>query len=338
MSKGFLPEKGSPDALDLARLYPTAPRDQLDIWANQYNFANVDSFRRSIRKFYNLRRGTDTVRETIRKPVTSEPLIVRHQEANVPLKLQTKYGNKTIAFICDTHNPFQDEGTLSITERFLGELQPDYLIYGGDVNDFYQVSVFDKNPARLDNLQNDLSNTQGMFRRHRQMLPNAHLILLEGNHEYRWTRFLWSSMAAAASLDCLTIDSLYNLKEYEIQHINYEQGLMINGTFLALHGDIASIHSGYTAKRLYAKHGGCGIAGHCHRGGSFYKRDRFGTWGWWEGFCLCRLNPDWMQNPNWVQGFSLIHFTDRTRFYVEQIPIIDHAFMYGGREYAVGED
>ena len=171
-----------------------------------------------------------------------------------------------------------------------------------------------------------------MLERHDNIFPNVKKKWLDGNHEIRLLKYLWSSSPALASLRCLTIPELFRLDDYRIDYLPYEQGLMVNDIFLILHGDIASIHSGYTAKRMYEKHGGCGISGHCHRGGSFYKRDRFGTWGWWENFCLCHLNPDYVKNPNWVQGFSLVHFQGH-RFWVEQIPIIDHSLMYGGRVY-----
>jgi len=325
-----LPKLGTPQWAQEIRFFQQAGLVERAERARALNM-QPPSYDRRMRE-RGIRRKPDIPIETIRKPI-----IIRHSGANVPLKLQTKSGIKTLAILGDTHNPFQDKPILAVTERFLGELQPDYLIYNGDVSDFYQVSKFDKNPARLDKLQDDLDNTGDMFARHRKLLPNAEIILVEGNHEYRWQKFLWSSAPAVASLDCLSMAELYHLKEYEIQLISYEQGLMINGIFLVLHGDIASIHSGYTAKRMYEKHGGCGICGHCHRGGSFYKRDRFGTWGWWEGFCLCQLNPDWIQNPNWVQGFSLVHFTERARFYVEQIPILGSAFMYGGKLYEAGE-
>jgi hypothetical protein len=215
-------------------------------------------------------------------------------------------------------------------ERFLADYQPQIVVYLGDMNDFYQVSVFDKNPERVSQLQQDVSNTTTMFRRHRNILPNSAFFLIDGNHEYRWQKFLWTKAPELSSLDCLSIGELFKLNEFQIDHIPYEEGLMLNGIFLFVHADIASIHSGYTAKRLYEKHGGCGMCGHTHRGGSFYKRDRFGTWGWWENFCLCSLNPDWIKNPNWTHGFSLVHFKGRHRFWVEQIPIIGGGFMYGG--------
>jgi len=93
-----------------------------------------------------------------------------------------------------------------------------------------------------------------------------------------------------------------------------------------------SIHPAYTAKRHYERSGGFGMCNHTDRGGSFYMRDRVGMWGWWENFCTCTLDPDWIKNPNWQQGFTLVHFVGR-RFWVEQIPIVGHSLMYGGKVY-----
>ena len=251
---------------------------------------------------------------------------------NIPLKLDTAKDPKTFAIINDTQHPYQDAVAMRLMEHLLQDIELDYLIYAGDTNDFYQISKFDKNPKRADDLQKDVGTTRVMLERHNNIFPNTKKKWLDGNHENRLQKFLWTSAPALASLGCLTIPELFHLDDYGIDYLPYEQGLMINEVFLVLHGDIASIHSGYTAKRMYEKHGGCGICGHCHRGGVFYKRDRFGTWGWWENFCLCHLNPDYVKNPNWVQGFSLVHFVGK-RFWVEQIPIIDGSLMYGGRIY-----
>ena len=316
----FLPDRYSDKGQELVRNYPSASHGQLIGWAKEYGYKNKKSFVDAMRDRMGIRRAV-TVNEGW------EPGAI-----NIPLKLNTAKEKLTIAFLTDTQNPYQDEKTMDLVERVLDEIEFQYLIYGGDVNDFYQISSFDKNPSRVDNFQSDIDSTKVMFRRHHQRYTGVEKKLLEGNHEYRLQRFLWSNAPALSSLNCLTVPELFKLDEFNIEFISYEQGLMVNDTFLMLHGDIASIHSGYTAKRMYEKHGGCGISGHCHRGGSFYKRDRFGTWGWWEGFCLCHLNPDWIKNPNWVQGFSLIHFLGK-RFWVEQIPIIDHTLMYGGKVY-----
>jgi hypothetical protein len=252
--------------------------------------------------------------------------------STVPVRLDLGQEHKVVAVINDTHVPFHDPKILAAVEDFLGQNKPDVLIYNGDTIDFYQISKFDKDPARLHMMQADVDAVVKMLDHHATILPNTERYFVVGNHERRLQSFLWSKAPALSSLRCLTIDALFGLPERGIQLVDYEQGIIIDGIFVVLHGDIASIHSSYTSKRLMDKHGGCGMAGHCHRAGSYYKRDRFGTWGWWENGCLCSLNPDWVQNPNWTQGFSLVHFKG-DRFWVEQIPIVNGKFMYGGKMY-----
>jgi len=251
---------------------------------------------------------------------------------NMPLKLNTGTEMVTFAVVGDTHCPYQDDKTVVNVESFLEEIQPDYLVYNGDINDFYQVSVFDKDPSRLGSLQEDLNVTTDMFERHNTILPNAKKLMVAGTHENRWFKFLRLHAPALANLDATNVTELYKLDKFNITFVPFEQGILINDVFLLLHGNIVSSHSSYTAKRHYERSGGNGMCNHTHRGGSYYKRDRFGIWGWWENFCLCNLNPDWIQNPDWSQGFSLIHFIDN-HFWVEQIPIIGHAFIYGGKVY-----
>jgi len=318
-NKTFLPDKDSPKAQELIQLFPYASNEELRMWAKQYGYANITSFKEAMRKRWDVKRAT---------PNSGwEP-----SEINHPLELDTAKERKTFAIINDTQNPYQDAESMGLMERFLQDIEFHYLIYNGDIADFYQISKFDKNPKKTADLQADLDNTRAMLYHHKKLFPDAKGKWLDGNHEDRWRKFLWTKAPEASGLRCLTIPKLFHLDDYAIDYIPYEQGLMVNGVFLILHGTIASVHSGYTAKRMYEKHGGCGVSGHSHRGGVFYKRDRFGTWGWWENFCLCHLNPDYVKNPNWVQGFSLVHFQGH-RFNVEQIPILDHTLMYGGKVY-----
>jgi len=241
----------------------------------------------------------------------------------------------TAVVLQDTHNPFQDQRVLHEVELFLAELQPQLVLYPGDMGDFYGLSKFDKNPNRANNLQSDLNSTANLFKRHRDILPNARMIFEEGNHEDRLRRHLWSKDSALSSLDCMTVASLYKLKDSEVEHVEYEEGVLINGVFMVTHGDLIRAHSAYTAKGMSDKHGGSGIHGHSHRLGSYYKRNRFGIYGWWENGCLCNLDPDWITNPNWQQGFSVIHFT-KDRFWIEQCQVISRRFMYAGKVYGSG--
>lgn len=266
-------------------------------------------------------------------PISREPRPPADR-SNEPTRLVTAANVVTTAMVIgDMHHPYHDNTAMNVMEAVMADVQPNIILYNGDVNDFYQVSDFAKDPARLGQLQSDLDMTIRMFLRHRQLVPDAKMIFIEGTHENRWVKYLQLKAPAVSKLDAVSVPSLYKLAELDIQYVPFERGLLVNGTFLILHGDIVSKHSSWTAKAQSEKNGGSGMCNHTHRGGSFFQRDRFGTTGWWENFCLCDLNPDWVQNPNWQQGFSLVHFMVNGRFFVEQVPIVDGKAIHGCKLY-----
>ena len=271
--------------------------------------------------------GSTQKKQTVFPPAPVE------QRSNEPTRLTTKKGLVKAAILGDFHHPYQDSDVVLAVEGFLKATQPDYLIYNGDVNDFYQVSDFSQDPRRLGQLQDDIDITTTMFKRQHELCPEAKQIFIEGTHENRWFKYLQKHAPAVSQLRGTTISALYQLAELGIEYVPFERGLLINGSFLIIHGDIANKHSSATAKAHFEKNGGSGICNHTHRLGSYYKRDRYKTHGWWENGCLCSLNPDWLTNPDWQQGFSLITFEDTGRYFVEQIPIIKNKFIYGGRVY-----
>jgi hypothetical protein len=257
-----------------------------------------------------------------------------YKDSNSMTFLQTMTGSSTAVVVGDYHAPYQDSNVTDLVRKFIVALKPLYLIFNGDLTDFYQVSSYSKDPSRIGQLQTDLNITTNMLYMFRKALPRTEIYLLDGTHEVRWQKYLQEKAPAVSGLTATTIEQLYTLNDLGIHHVGYERGLLINKTFMITHGDIALKHSSWTAKALYERHGGSGMCNHTHRGGSYYVRNRFGTYGWWENFCLCTLNPDWTQNPNWQQGFSVVSFQDNGRFFVEQIPIIDNKFIYGGTLYA----
>jgi len=274
------------------------------------------------------------------RPVSSEPIPVVEsrylpppERVNEPFIVTTTKTITKAVILGDFHDPYADVRTNKLVENFVWEQQPDRVVFNGDLNDYYQVSDFDKDPKRLGQLQDDLDITTNRFERYRERLPDAEFDFTEGTHENRWFKWLRKHAPALAGLRANSIEEMYKLDKYGVTYIPFERGMLVNDTFLILHGDIVTKHSGATARAQFEKQGHNGICNHTHRGGSFYKNDRFGIYGWYENFCMCRLDPDWLPNPNWVQGFSVVHFAPTGRYYVEQVPIIDHEFIYGGKIY-----
>lgn len=241
-----------------------------------------------------------------------------------------------VAFVGDLQAPFQDDLTLMALERFLKEFQPRKLIHVGDGIDMYAISAYNRDPERRFKLQEEIDESTAIWKRWRDLLPSAEFHYHFGNHEDRLRRYLWSQAPELESLDVLDLPKLLHCKEFGIKTYEYGQGQYLSSQFFIEHGDRVRQHSGYTAKAMMDRRGMSGISGHTHRLGTFYRRDRGGTYVWLENGCLARLDPEYDAFPNWQQGFTIGWFKKSgRRFHVEQIPITDHAFVYSGRRYGV---
>ena len=59
-----------------------------------------------------------------------------------------------------------------------------------------------------------------------------------------------------------------------------------------------------------------------HRGGAYYYRTPERYLAWFESFCLCDLNPEYIDDPNWQAGI-LYGYVEKDSFAVTPIPIVD---------------
>ena len=73
---------------------------------------------------------------------------------------------ETVLWVSDHHIPYQDNKVINGTIELAKDLQPDKIIFGGDIVDFYQVSSFDKNPERAFTFQKDLDKGYEMLKRY----------------------------------------------------------------------------------------------------------------------------------------------------------------------------
>ena len=234
--------------------------------------------------------------------------------------------------IGDIHAPFHDPKTIDLTLTFLREWQPDIVWEIGDMVDCYAISKFNKDPKRILGLQDEFDQAHNILKRLRAACPNAQIHHLDGNHELRMQALLWSKVPELSSLRELSVERLLGLGELGIEYHDCDCEIEYKNMLQIMHGTNVSKHSGWTAKAHYERYGGCGIIGHCHRGGNYLITKRGDTNGWWENFCLCDLNPEYVRSPNWQQGFSLGYFS-RDRFDIVSVPIVQHRFVVDGKYY-----
>ena len=232
---------------------------------------------------------------------------------------------KRIVQMNDLHIPFHDKKTLNAVFDFLEDFKPHQIVLCGDVLDFYELSRFDKNPNRKDTIQDELNQCRDIVNNLRKLCDELHFI--KGNHEDRLRRFLWQN-PSLASLKVLELPSLLGLRENEYHDFEY-----IYNDFRFTHGSMVRAESGQTAKAELMKYGSSMAHGHTHRLGMYMKTDARGTIAAYEMGCLCDTNPEYINGiPNWQQGIG-VYFFDDNHFHCEQIPILKHKFIYGGKIY-----
>lgn len=242
------------------------------------------------------------------------------------------------AFIPDIHAPHEDKRAIDTVCEFLTYLKPKHLFFQGDGFDFYQISKYDKRPARLLELQQDLDHGFQVIDRIRACAPQADAHMVEGNHERRLQKYL-NYHPEIAGLRCLEIEELLQLRKLDIRWYPEEEVLEHHG-FVVTHGTRVSKHAGMSAKAELEKWGCCGISGHTHRMAAFLQSNYGGDFVWYEGGCLCELNPCYVVGrPNWQHGISIGDFLpDENRFTIHQLwidrqyRILHHGKLFDGKE------
>lgn len=237
---------------------------------------------------------------------------------------------KTYAVINDLQIPYEDKQVVyGLVVPFIRELRPYGIILNGDIVDCYSISDFDK--SKNADLEEEIEGAEKLMK----ALPDAKVKeWIGGNHEDRARRVAWRNLPMKGLIKSFPEafhieDNGYGWREYG-DHYNL-------GKLIVTHGFMVSADSGSSAKRHFTRLGNSVMIGHTHRLGVFYKTNWRGMHGAWENGCLCQLHAEYVQNPDWQQGFSIVQVFPDGFFHVQQIPIIDrHLFFYGSERFEVG--
>jgi hypothetical protein len=99
---------------------------------------------------------------------------------------------KTYVVIPDLHIPFIDKIFIKVVNKAITILKPTGIIQLGDALDFWQVSRFEKDPSRKNTVMDDIALYNEIIDGWQKLLITGEFHQLEGNHEDRIRRYLWS--------------------------------------------------------------------------------------------------------------------------------------------------
>jgi predicted phosphodiesterase len=225
--------------------------------------------------------------------------------------------------ISDLHAPYHDPYAVELSCKAAEIVHPTRLIIAGDLIDCYQLSRFDKDPKRvIENLQVELDTASELLALYRSAVGNNCCVeFLPGNHEQRLYKYLCRN-PELSSLRVLELPSLLGLAAHSITY--HEQEFLPLPTLVVKHGDRVRKWSGYTARAELEneRFSVSTVTGHTHRLGSHYITHRRGYVAGWENGCLCDVHPEYVHNPDWQQGFTIVSHSGRESFFAEQAIIV----------------
>lgn len=209
------------------------------------------------------------------------------------------------AILGDFHVPYQDNEAVTLALNWIKENGfTDYALLNGDINDFSELSRFDKDPNRRKYIE-ELDGTKRLLDVMQKIFKVVYL--KQGNHEKRLFRFLTRHAEALLEMKTVLYEGYFGLKERGITHYNYDDILTV-GKLHILHGDeIPSSSSVNPARGLFLKAKDCALEHHFHRT-SFHSETTLGgkNIATWSVGCLCDLHPAWIRINNWNHGFVAI--------------------------------
>lgn len=323
-------------------------------WANRWNqvVRHTDEGKTALQKYEAAlttsqlgrasrgRQSRPPITDIIEFPPKSFPTVIPH----VARKRKGKW-LKALLY-GDSHFPHQDDAALAVVQAIAEAEKPNVLIHVGDGIDCYKLSSFNKNPARLHDFQDELDMYRVHLEQMAQICPDAERYVLEGNHEQRLEKILWSlprNVEQVTQLrdvqEALKWPNLLDLETIGFTWIprRDQTRTAILPKCIVKHGDKVSIDAGMSARREMKTHTYSGVSGHTHRAAVYWQGkggvDR-GNYFWAELGCSCDLFPEYAPNTNWQQSCTIINFNlDTGAPFIQQYYIHEGNAMGPGVEY-----
>ena len=220
-------------------------------------------------------------------------------------------GEKKYMIIGDIHAPFEDKNAMNIAYQYTDYYKPNEVIINGDLIDFYNISRFDKNPSRKEDLKKELTRSREILDEIRQHNPEAKITLLEGNHDFRLQSFIWRN-PEFEGVEEFSLKNLLHLDKYNINFIGVDGDYWKNDNghykvndLLIMHGDNrlngakTSQNGGYSAINTMKSLQHSVAINHIHRLAQVHHTTPYGELVGLECGSLCQPTG----TANWQQGF-----------------------------------
>lgn len=229
-------------------------------------------------------------------------------------------GAKRVLVLSDAHIPYHDSTALEAAVAWGRKWKPDTVLLNGDMADFFSISFWEKNPHDRD-FPGEIALIRESLQWLRKKFPKARFVFKEGNHEFRYTRYIWLKAPELWGVDSCRLEHMLKLDELGIEYVDDQRPVMI-GKLPVLHGHelgrggIAPAVN--PARGAFIRTHSSVLIGHHHRTSLHAEGD---MWhheiATWSTGCLCDLRPDFSKVCNkWNHGFAAVETSDDGNYLV----------------------
>lgn len=228
-----------------------------------------------------------------------------------------------VGILSDIHVPYHSDVALAAAVDYLRGQQLAALVLNGDVADFYTISRWVKNPA-MRNLKAELGQVRQLLAWIRQEFPSIPIVYKLGNHEERWTHWLWQHAPEICDEPEMGLRAWFHLDEHGIDLVDDQRPVMA-GKLPILHGH--ELPKGLTnpvnmARGAFLRTLSTILVGHGHRTSGHAESNLWHeeVFCWSQG-CLCDMNPEYARVNRWNWGFATVDIHAAGDFDVENLRI-----------------
>jgi predicted phosphodiesterase len=226
-----------------------------------------------------------------------------------------------VGILSDTHVPYHDDRAVAAAVDHLEGI--DALVLNGDIADFYAISRWMKDPSQRD-FKGELQAVRDFIAWLRGRFPAIPIVYKAGNHEERWTHWLWQHAPEISDEPIMSLSAWLKLDAHDVQLVEDQRPIMV-GRLPVFHGHelpkgMASPVNPARGAYMRLKH--TGLVGHSHRSSGHAESDwkHRETFNWSTG-CLCDLTPEYARINGWNHGGAVVTVHDDGEFDVENFRI-----------------
>lgn len=241
----------------------------------------------------------------------------------------------------DIHVPYHDEALFAAALELARDLKPAGCVLNGDVVDLIEITRHNKGSVLAlegKRIAHTFSAANKYLDRLDAVLPRrARKVILAGNHEDRWHRWLATGDNSVwADDEVNSIEARLHLVErgWEWQG-NYPDAHVMLGKLLVTHGQWAGKNC---AKQHLDEYQTSCLVGHTHTDQTYHGST-------WEGQRVCHCaghmgDPDkesfhYKKRPRrWVQGFTVVTVDEKSgAFWIQPVRWWEGRLVFGGQTY-----